>query len=416
MRPVLKKRFIPFTAIILMVFTAFYFKAGASTIDDLKKEIEAKNQEIQKLEEQEKQFKQSITETQKTSKTLANQVASIEKSIKNINSEVRINEAKIARANLEIKVLREEISAKENEILSGKQGMAGIFRLIYEKDKEGYYAMFIKNSSLSSLLTRFNEFTLIQNKFKEYLSGLKSLKAELESKKTSEEDKKNELAGLQGVLGDKKVLQAVQQKEKTQILTSTKNQEKLYQQLLKKTEAKEEEILKELEELEDRLRVLIDPSSLPLSIKGFFNQPADGRISQFYGRTSFAVRSDFYKFHNGIDIANVYGTPIVSAYPGKVIYIGNTDNYCPRGAYGKYVLVDHENNLATFYTHLALIKVGVGDRLEKGQLIGYMGRSGLTTGSHVHFTVYDSRTVEVKQSRVCGPMPYGGSIDPMDYL
>ncbi|KKS37870.1 MAG: hypothetical protein A3G49_02025 [Candidatus Sungbacteria bacterium RIFCSPLOWO2_12_FULL_41_11] len=416
MRPVLKKRFIPFTAIILMVFTAFYFKAGASTIDDLKKEIEAKNQEIQKLEEQEKQFKQSITETQKTSKTLANQVASIEKSIKNINSEVRINEAKIARANLEIKVLREEISAKENEILSGKQGMAGIFRLIYEKDKEGYYAMFIKNSSLSSLLTRFNEFTLIQNKFKEYLSGLKSLKAELESKKTSEEDKKNELAGLQGVLGDKKVLQAVQQKEKTQILTSTKNQEKLYQQLLKKTEAKEEEILKELEELEDRLRVLIDPSSLPLSIKGFFNQPADGRISQFYGRTSFAVRSDFYKFHNGIDIANVYGTPIVSAYPGKVIYIGNTDNYCPRGAYGKYVLVDHENNLATFYTHLSLIKVGVGDRLEKGQLIGYMGRSGLTTGSHVHFTVYDSRTVEVKQSRVCGPMPYGGSIDPMDYL
>ena len=416
MRPVLKKRFIPFTAIILMVFTAFYFKAGASTIDDLKKEIEAKNQEIQKLEEQEKQFKQSITETQKTSKTLANQVASIEKSIKNINSEVRINEAKIARANLEIKVLREEISAKENEILSGKQGIAGIFRFIYEKDKEGYYAMFIKNSSLSSLLTRFNEFTLIQNKFKEYLSGLKSLKAELESKKTSEEDKKNELAGLQGVLGDKKVLQAVQQKEKTQILTSTKNQEKLYQQLLKKTEAKEEEILKELEELEDRLRVLIDPSSLPLSIKGFFNQPADGRISQFYGRTSFAVRSDFYKFHNGIDIANVYGTPIVSAYPGKVIYIGNTDNYCPRGAYGKYVLVDHENNLATFYTHLSLIKVGVGDRLEKGQLIGYMGRSGLTTGSHVHFTVYDSRTVEVKQSRVCGPMPYGGSIDPMDYL
>src|SRR3989338_39806 len=416
MRPVLKKRFIPFTAIILMVFTAFYFKAGASTIDDLKKEIEAKNQEIQKLEEQEKQFKQSITETQKTSKTLANQVASIEKSIKNINSEVRINEAKIARANLEIKVLREEISAKENEILSGKQGMAGIFRLIYEKDKEGYYAMFIKNSSLSSLLTRFNEFTLIQNKFKEYLSGLKSLKAELESKKTSEEDKKNELAGLQGVLGDKKVLQAVQQKEKTQILTSTKNQEKLYQQLLKKTEAKEEKILNELEELEDRLRVLIDPSSLPLSIKGFFNQPADGRISQFYGRTSFAVRSDFYKFHNGIDIANVYGTPIVSAYPGKVIYIGNTDNYCPRGAYGKYVLVDHENNLATFYTHLSLIKVGVGDRLEKGQLIGYMGRAGLTTGSHVHFTVYDSRTVEVKQSRVCGPMPYGGSIDPMDYL
>ena len=399
-----------------MVIAVFFLESGASSIEDLKKEIEAKNQEIQKLEEQEKQFKQSITKTQKTSKTLANQIVSIEKSVKNINSEIKINEAKIARAALEIKVLREEILAKENEISSGKRGMAGIFRLIYERDKEGYYAMVIKNSTLSSFLAKFNEFALIQNKFREYLSGLKSLKTELETKKTNEEDKKNELAGLQGVLSDKKALQASQQKEKAQILTSTKNQEKLYQQLLKKTEEKEEEILKELEELEDKLRVLIDPSSLPPGRKGFFDWPAQGRLSQLYGRTSFAVRSDFYKFHNGIDIANTYGTPVVSAYPGKVIYIGDTDKYCPRGAYGKYVLVDHENNLATFYTHLSLIKVGTGDRLEKGQLIGYVGRSGLTTGSHLHFTVYDSRTVEVKQSRVCGPMPYGGSIDPMDYL
>ena len=153
-----------------MVIAVFFLESGASSIEDLKKEIEAKNQEIQKLEEQEKQFKQSITKTQKTSKTLANQIVSIEKSVKNINSEIKINEAKIARAALEIKVLREEILAKENEISSGKRGMAGIFRLIYERDKEGYYAMVIKNSTLSSFLAKFNEFALIQNKFREYLS------------------------------------------------------------------------------------------------------------------------------------------------------------------------------------------------------------------------------------------------------
>lgn len=404
---------------LVFIFAAhgfFTVHAADFSIIELKKEIETKNLEIQKLEEQEKQFKQNIAETKKTAKTLGNQLVSIEKNIKSINSEIKLNEAKISRANLEIRVFGKEISDKEAEIVAGKEGMAGIFRIIYERDKEGYLAILIQNSSLSSFLARFNEFISIQNKFKEYVSVLKNLKAEFESKKKNEEDKKNELANLQSVFSDKKTLQASQQKEKAQILTVTKNQEKLYQQLLKKTEEKEEEVLRELEELEDKLRVLIDPQSLPPQIKGFFMRPAEGRFSQLFGKTSFAIRSDFYDFHNGVDIANVYGTPIVAAYKGKVINIGDTDRYCPRGAYGKYVLIDHENNLATFYTHLSLIKVKVGDKLEAGQLIGYMGRSGLTTGSHLHFTVYDSRTVEVKQSRVCGPMPYGGSLDPMGYL
>lgn len=117
---------------------------------------------------------------------------------------------------------------------------------------------------------------------------------------------------------------------------------------------------------------------------GTFRWPVSGTITSTFGnRYIFGS----YSYHSGIDIATAYGTTIVAADGGKVIYSGN------RGTgYGNYVVIDHENGLQTYYAHCSSLIVSVGERVYKGQAIARVGSTGKSTGNHCHFEVRKNGT------------------------
>ncbi len=88
------------------------------------------------------------------------------------------------------------------------------------------------------------------------------------------------------------------------------------------------------------------------------------------------------KKHFGIDLAARKNTPIFSAEQGKVIYAGSGFS-----GYGQMLIIEHNNNWATLYSHFSQIKVRQGDWVVKGQRIGLMGKTGNATGVHLHFEV-----------------------------
>lgn len=101
------------------------------------------------------------------------------------------------------------------------------------------------------------------------------------------------------------------------------------------------------------------------------------------------------KFHNAIDISGTgMGSPIYASNKGTVVdanatcaNVGHYGSSCG-GTYGNYVVIAHENNFYTMYAHLTQnVNVQVGDTVERGQVIGYMGSSGSSTGTHLHFGV-----------------------------
>ncbi|MDE7219111.1 MAG: M23 family metallopeptidase [Oscillospiraceae bacterium] len=111
---------------------------------------------------------------------------------------------------------------------------------------------------------------------------------------------------------------------------------------------------------------------------GSFRWPTSGTITSRYGsRKIFGGTS----FHGGIDIANSYGTDIVAADGGTVIYAGWM------GSYGYLVQIDHGNGYVTYYGHNSSLVVSVGDKVYKGQHIAEMGSTGRSTGNHCHFEV-----------------------------
>ncbi len=141
-----------------------------------------------------------------------------------------------------------------------------------------------------------------------------------------------------------------------------------------------------------------------------------GYISQGYGRTSFSYMY-IDGWHNGIDIAADYGAPIYSPADGIVIATGDQDNYCPRRAFGRYVAVeDDANHLVLFFAHLANIPVAPLEMVKKGQLIGTVGATGDETGTHLHFSIFQSGGFNMNPAHGCGPYPQGRDVNPLDYL
>ncbi len=88
------------------------------------------------------------------------------------------------------------------------------------------------------------------------------------------------------------------------------------------------------------------------------------------------------EYHSGLDIAAAYGTPIIATGDGKVVFVGW------RGGLGRAAVIEHGYGFSTLYGHTQKIIVKVGDRVKKGQTIGYVGSSGRSTGPHLHYEVW----------------------------
>lgn len=96
--------------------------------------------------------------------------------------------------------------------------------------------------------------------------------------------------------------------------------------------------------------------------------------------------AELMQFHKGMDIATPYGSDVVAAADGKVIYSG------AKGGYGNCIIVLHSSGLATLYGHLSQLLVKVNDPVTSGQIIAKSGNSGRSTGPHLHYEVHRNQT------------------------
>ena len=108
--------------------------------------------------------------------------------------------------------------------------------------------------------------------------------------------------------------------------------------------------------------------------------PVNGRLTSGFG-SRFHPILGYRRFHAGLDLAAVAGTPIVAAADGKVVSAGWA------GGYGRAVAIAHASGIETKYGHMSRIAAYAGEQVHRGDVIGYVGSSGLSTGPHLHFEV-----------------------------
>lgn len=408
------------------VALSFAMFANAETVSELQSKISTRTDELQKLKQEIPVIEKDLNILDTKKRTLDTSIKELNLTRKKLEKEIKVTQINVETTNQKISQLGQEISKKERDIDARFAAMREALRGIYERDGRDLSEVALSNESFSGLWDDIEAINQFNVKVTENIEQIKTLKADLENKTAQKKVEKKNYLGLKSVLSDQKKITEDAKSEKARLLAQTKNQESVFAKLLKEKLARADALEKELRDYEQTLKFILDPTSIPSRGKKVFSAPLDDLfITQQFGRTSSSGRLYASGTHNGTDFRATIGTPVKAMLDGVIMATGDTDKTCPGASYGKWVLIKHANGLATLYAHFSYIKAVQGETVSTGDIIGYSGKTGYSTGPHLHVTLFAAAAVRVENrpSKACGGRTYtmplaaiNAYLDPMDYL
>ena len=419
-------------ALIPSLYLGTHFAFAQSEIEKLKDEINDRSNRLSQIEQEIAQYEAALLEVGAEKSTLQKAINQLELERKKVTADIKFTETKIGSTDLEISKLNIEIDNTEENISDNQEALREIIRSVHTQDEQSLIETLLSYDNISDYWNSLEELESVRSAIGQRVDNLSNLKDILENKRQSENYRRGELIDLKDQYSDQQSLLTNNKAEKDSLLKETKNQEAEYQSLLAQKRAAQEQIEREMRDFEAKLQFILDPNSVPTPGTSVFNWPFQGGIiTQYFGGTEFAKRNaSVYggrAYHPGLDIAAPRGTSIYAPLGGTVRDIGNTDLFPGCYSWGKWTLIDHPNGLSTLYAHQDLQSVTPGETVATGDIIGYTGNTGFSTGPHLHFTVYATAGVsirkfnEIKTVTSCGSAttPIAATdayLDPMLYL
>ena len=370
-----KSRFAMIVAILLMLtFAVETSLASAATLSQIRNNIKNKQQEL--------------NESRAKEKSLGDQVNSLEQQINSKQSDIDELEASISEAQAKLETLEEELAAAEEKVNTQNENLNARLRNMYKNGSVGFIDLLMDSGSFSEFLNNLSLVEKVYTSDQDVLEELQKAYDEINAKK-------KEIETLQAELSESK---ATMEEQKSSLEADKASVEK------KKSEiaADSAETQRELDKLEADAQALT--SSIRNSGSSSSSSKYNGGIMAWPVPSCHTVSSGYggrihpttgkYKFHGGLDIPGSYGSAIVAANSGKVIWAGNRGD-----SYGNYVIIDHGGGVSTLYGHSSKVLVRTGQSVSRGQRIANVGSTGRSTGPHCHFEV------RINGSRV-NPNPY----------
>lgn len=403
-----------------------------SEIDTLKNQISDRNKRLEEIEREIATYQTELKKVGGEKNTLQKAINQLELERKKVQADISYTQNKIGATDLEINKLSLEIEDTESSIDLNKHAIQETLLSLEQIDDDSLIEVLLQYNNLSDFWNKIDELSQIRKFIRQQVALLSEQKDLLTEKYDSNTEKRADLLDLKAQYTDQTKVLAGNKSEKDKLLSATKNQEVAYQKLLKEREAARALIIKELRDFESKLKFILDPNTVPPRGTAVFNWPVDHVIiTQLFGGTEFAKQNATVyggrPYHPGVDFGVPVGTKIKAPLSGTVRATGNTDAVSGCYSWGKWTLIDHSNGLSTLYAHQSVQSVTPGQTVQTGDVIGYSGNTGYSTGPHLHFTVYAQAGVsvrkfnEIKAVTSCGAAttPVAATdayIDPMVYL
>jgi len=398
----------------------------AASVDELQNKIQANQESIKKLDEEIAGYRSQLSQVGAEKSSLNREINKLELARKKLQADIAVTQNKINIATLKIQDLSQGIKTTAEKISGGQTSLAEALRQVNDHEQVSLAENLIGGETLAELWDKLNRYENLNQQVDNLISELRQDKKQLEGDKQKKEVEKKQLANFASQLTDQKKITEQTKQQKNTLLAVTKSKEATYQQLLADRLKKKEQVENELLKAENELKYTLNPKSLPSMGKGVLAWPLDHiLITQKFGNTQFAQTHYDGKGHRGVDFAATVGDAVYAAASGVVMGTGDTDITCRGASYGRWVLIKHNNGLATIYAHLSVIKVSEGQQVDTRQLIAYSGNTGYTTGPHLHLTVIagDGVNIGTLKSKVAGCgiyripiIPTGAYLNPLNYL
>ena len=394
----------------------------AETAQEIEVKIAEQHKRIADLQAEIARYQKELNKLSSKKNTLQSTVNTLSLEQKQLATKIQVTRNKIDAATLEINELTAIIRSTESSIETGEDAIAKALRTMEEQHAYPLIIRLFQSESLGDAWHMVDEVSELTRALRKNIYSLTEAKQRLAKSHEDVSETKNELMSLGDQLSTEKRSVDANKRAQQDLLTQTKNQEAAYQKILADKRAEEAAFQARLFELASQLKFVVDPSRIPPAGKGVLAWPLDAVfVTQQFGKTADSGRLYTSGTHDGVDFRASVGTPVRAAGSGIVseINLGAVQN-CQ---YGKWILIKHDNGLATLYAHLSSIQAQKGSAVTRGQVIGYAGNTGYATGPHLHFTTYLAEAVSFKQYTcksgytVTVPIaPPTGYLDPMSYL
>lgn len=365
---------------LLIVCNLFSFAflpviVSAASLYDLQEQQRDLNKQIE-------ENRQKVKEKKKVINELSGQIDQLDSNISVTETKIAETENSIAKNQDEIKKTENEISERKRQLDNELENQSESVRAIYEAQKYSDPLHLIMGfKTLSQLLNYNNYMEALEEKIETSIDQITDIKKGLESKKEELEGQKRQLVALEEQNKAYKEGLEEQKDTKSYLLGSAQNEKQSLEQKI-------EEAKKMQSQINAQISAIIAARSRASSGTRHYNNPNATFMwpCDYQYISAFFLDPDYYAVmgiqHYGVDFANVSGTPIYAAADGYVEIV----NYGNWG-YGNYVAISHSDSLWSLYGHMSSMVVSVDQYVHKGDIIGYMGSTGMSTGPHLHFEV-----------------------------
>ena len=378
-------------AACLLLSVSVYPATAATSMSSLQNKLDKLSQSIV-------QHKKELSNAKKKEQAAKALESELKEKVTVVQSQISVLKGQIAEVQNSIGLKEQEIAAKEQQITEKEAEIAdqwGDFKqhmaAMQELRDGGSVAMLSAVNDLYELLT-FNEVMQdISIKDTEILDNMKNAKEALESDKLTLESQRSELQSKKADLAAQNSQMRAKQHELNSSVAAAQMSAAEAQQAQKDAQAAIESDEMNYEAVKKQIQKMIAAAAASkptLSFTGFICPlKSYSRISSEYGWRKNPV-TGVNKLHAGTDFAAPGGTPIYAAASGYVQVAGWSS-----GGYGNYVIIYHGkmsdgNQYSTLYGHMRSVATSAGKYVQQGEIIGYVGSTGNSTGNHLHLEVW----------------------------
>ncbi|MBO5322652.1 MAG: peptidoglycan DD-metalloendopeptidase family protein [Oscillospiraceae bacterium] len=393
-------------AVLIILFAFTLTPAQAASSSEIRDQIDAMEQEQENLREEMAKLEGQIQQNSEDIKTLVANKSALDQQINVLHKQISVSNDQIAAYALLIADKQLELEKAEQYLAELNVAYKARIRAMEEEGSLSFWQVLFESRSLSDFLDRLNiieEIARADNKRLKQLQFTADLVAQAKEDLLTEKQAL-EAARLQ-LNRDQQTLEA-KSEQATAVVADLLAKGIEYELLLDKAEEDEQKLLDEIAKLEDDfddavyqewLATYVPPTTAPetppVSDSGWLTPVTNYRLSSPFGMRPHPILG-YERMHNGIDMACPAWTPIYATRGGKVTIAKYSDSA------GNYVQINHGDGYSSVYMHMIQYVVSYGDYVAQGQLIGYVGNTGLSKGNHLHFGI-----------------SYNGTyVNPMEYI
>lgn len=384
---------------LAMILPLFAEEPDQAVVNNLNSQIDAQRAKIDELTAKINEYSSSIKASQKASASLNTQVSILNNQIGKTNLEISLKEAEAEKLQLEIEQTNNQILVTQQDLATNQDRLADIIRLIGRYEDRDEINILLANDSFSDFYDQLKYSTDLQEEMQRTANRIKENAAKLADQKTALDQQKAELDGTLEELDATNQQLTVKKADKNLLLAQTKQSEKKYQALLAELKAAQSAANSQVAALEKQLRAELAKKGSAekynsLTTASLIWPTATHRITATFHDPTYPYISTLGQ-HSGLDLGVAKGTPVMAADDGYVAKVAVGTKW-----YGTYIMIIHGGSITTLYAHLNSALVAQDQYVTQGQVIGYSGNTGFSSGPHLHFEVRSN----------------GVAVDPQAYL